>query len=477
MTKYAELADRLEQQIRGGAFRSGAKLPSIRQLCLHHKLAKNTVIHALHLLERRGMVVAQAKRGFVVTQQHQISVPEEPVFDNIQPARVSIPDLLQDVILRGAAFDIKPSEAPSRLPPLLSTLHRMINKAMRTQAGRKAFYYDEPLGSGALREQLAALYMPLGLACSPQALCITNGCQHGLFLALMATCKPGDNVVIESPGFYGVIQLLDQLGLSAIEVPSHSETGLNIEVLASVLASHPVAACVVSPSFSTPTGACMPDQNKQALIALANQHQLAIIEDDIYGDLGFASRPVPLKVSDTEDRVILCSSFSKTLSRDIRLGWIIGGRWHRQITQLKLVSQLSCNQSVQAGCTEFLAEGHYKRYLRQTSQTLQRHQQQLLNGLQRIWGSDIRVSQPKGGLSLWAELPQGSDSLMLYGQALTRGIVLTPGALFSVNRDFSRFIRLSFSHPLTPGREKALSQLHSLVINGQRPNQPASSRI
>ncbi|WP_099035777.1 aminotransferase-like domain-containing protein [Lacimicrobium alkaliphilum] len=461
--KYQVIAKKIEADIRSGVYRAGDKLPSIRHWVTELQVAKNTVINALQQLERRSLVEARPKSGFIVKRVPNYTPPPSPVFGSIQPTSISIPDLLREVIARGAAFDIKPDEPNVPEHNLMSRLYRHINRAMRTQSSRKTLYYDEPMGHEQLREQISRHYARLGLTLPETDLCITAGCQHALLLSLMATCQPGDNVVIESPGFYGAIQLLDELGLNAIEVPCHSVSGLDVELLAKVAAEYNVTACVVTPAFSTPTGACMPDDAKSQLLAIADKHDFAVIEDDIYGDLGFQFRPRPIKYFDKTNRVILCSSFSKSLSRDLRTGWIAGARWQKKIQRLKLVTQLAGSQAVQAGLAEFMASGDYARWLKYRIAQLELQRDELANTLDSTFGTSCRFTYPLGGLSLWLELPGQMDSLRLYHQALQSNTVLTPGALFSSHNDFDHFLRLSFCHPMTKGRREAIAKVSKLV--------------
>jgi DNA-binding transcriptional MocR family regulator len=462
-TKYQHIAEHFESRIIEGYLYPGEKLPSIRQIAQTYQVAKNTAISALQLLEAKALIEAKPKSGFIVKQRATNSLPTLPSFQNIQPSAVTIPELLQQVIARGAAFDIKPNEPVDSPHHLITKLHRNINKAMRGQQARKTVYYDEPQGFAPLRTQVAHHYAKLGLSLDTAKVYTTSGCQHSLLLALMATCQPGDNVIIESPGFYGVIQLLDELGLKAIEVPCHSVSGIDIEAVSMVLNKYKVAACVVTPAFSTPTGACMPDDAKIALLELAEKYGFAVIEDDIYGDLGFHFRPKPIKHFDRGDNVILCSSFSKSLSRDLRVGWVYAGKWYKRIQRLKLVSHLAGSQSVQAGLSEFVASGDYSRYLNFRTNQLAEQRQMLINEMLKIWGTEVKFSQPLGGLCLWAELPGLKDTLSLYHLALKLNIVITPGALFSANNDFSQFLRLSFCHPLTEQRKTAFKQLGKLI--------------
>lgn len=462
-TKYNDIVDAIDSDITANIFQPGYKLLSITRLSRHYKVSKNTIIRALHILESKDKIEARPKSGFFVKHQVKREEPTAPSFSSIEPSRVMVPELFQDIMLRGAAFDIMPGEA--LVPPhtLLSKLHRNINRAVRTQATQKAMYYDEPLGLYALREELREHYLNAGVVISVDDVCVSSGCQHSLFLGLSATCVKGDNVVIESPGFYGVIQLLEELGLNAIEVPSHSLSGINIDVLKEVLDKYRITACVVSPAFATPSGSCMSELSKQTLIELANENDFAIIEDDIYGDLGFNTRPKPLKALDTDNRVILCSSFSKTLSRDLRIGWVMGARWQSRIRKLKLVSNLACSQAMQAALAQFMRDGDYKRHLAYKKNTLLIYRDQLVQALNKHWKGMLKFTIPDGGLTIWLELDSTIDTRDIYNTAATKNIIIAPGALFSVAPYFTNFMRLSFNHPTIENREKAIGRLCSIV--------------
>lgn len=197
--------------------------------------------------------------------------------------------------------------------------------------------------------------------------------------------------------FYGVLQLLH---LNVIEVPSLPDTGLDIDMFEAALKSSKIKAVVVTPAFSTPCGATIPKGVRSRIIELANQYEVAIIEDDIYGNLGFTERPVPLKALDTEQRVVLCSSFSKLLSRDLRLGWFAGGRWHDQILKLKLLTSLASSQAIPIGLANFIYKGELQRHLYKKRQMLRLGRDQLVMSIQKYLGDTVRFLVPNGGLSL-----------------------------------------------------------------------------
>jgi DNA-binding transcriptional MocR family regulator len=116
--------------------------------------------------------------------------------------------------------------------------------------------------------------------------------------------------------------------------------------------------------------------------------------------LGFTERPVPLKALDTEQRVVLCSSFSKLLSRDLRLGWFAGGRWHDQILKLKLLTSLASSQAIPIGLANFIYKGELQRHLYKKRQMLRLGRDQLVMSIQKYLGDTVRFLVPNGGLSL-----------------------------------------------------------------------------
>ncbi|MDK2779622.1 MAG: PLP-dependent aminotransferase family protein [Pseudomonadota bacterium] len=460
--RYQQLENWLLKGIQQQRWQLGERLPSIRDLCRQHGVAKITVQHALQRLEAQGLLEARPKSGYFVTLQAAADEPPatQSVIEAPRPASVS--EMLQDIMRRSAAFDILPALQAGDLPPGIVSLNRSVGRALRRQRGNDFQYYDAPAGDDGLREQLARHQQRRGWPVSAAELCMTSGCQHSLFLALQACCRPGDVVAVESPGFYGVLQLLHQLGLQVVEVPSALSSGLDCDALEQVLQRWKVSACIVSPAFSTPAGALLPEASRQRLLALAEAYDLALIEDDIYADTAFTAVPPPLKALDRTGRVILCSSFSKSLSRDLRLGWIAGGRWHERIIQLKLVTQLASSRFLQRGVADFIRDGSFAAHLRRQRQQLRSQRDQLL-ALLRGWSGVVRVSAPLGGLALWLELAPGTDVSATYGRALDQGIVITPGPLFSASGQYAHCLRISFAHPWTDARIRALNSLGQLL--------------
>jgi DNA-binding transcriptional MocR family regulator len=460
---YQKLATTLKEKIMSNVWRENERLPSIRKLSEQYAISKISVQTALHKLEASGLIKSKPKSGYYVLSRQNKSPTLDKEAEIKSPCFVKVPNVFHEIMENGAAFDIYPSAKVQQNTSHIELLNRHINRAMRQHPITNSLYYDNPEGVKELQIQISEHYRSRGLFISPDEICITSGCQNSLFLALSTCCEPGDIVVIESPAFYGCLQLLQLLKLKVIELPSSSDNGIKSSDLQNILDKWKVKACVFTPNFSTPTGVCISLEEKKSLITLANIHNFTIIEDDIYGDLGFHFTPEPLKCFDTSGKVILCSSISKSLSRDLRIGWIVGGEKHSQIIHQKLVNSLATNKTIQQGLASFMAEGFYRRHLIQYRQTLVEQRNLLINGINEHWHFPFYFTIPDGGLSIWIELEPHIDTTAIYKKALKLDIIMTPGMLFSSNKTFLNCLRLSFVHKVSGQRLEALKKIGNII--------------
>lgn len=462
MRLYQQLERDFHQQIDSGQLSPGERMPSVRELCRAKGISKSTVLAAYAHLEAQGMIEARSRSGYFVcaTDSPELKLPatSQP---KVRPTPVSADQVLLDIMERGAAFDLMPHAKGNDESP---ALRRSLARAQRLQDSHQQLYYDEPQGSPELRHQLAQRIAHGGANVNAEAITITHGCQHALLIALMATTQPGDVVAVESPGFYGTFQLLETLGLKALELPCSASEGLSPEALELATQHWNIKALVVSPCFATPTGASMPEAHKLHILSLAEKHEFVIVEDDIYGEIYFdLQRPRSLYSYDTNGSVILCSSFSKGLSRDLRVGWIVSSRYTDAIKKLKLVTALASSQTVQKGVSDFLSDGGLEKHMRQQRLKLRQQYHQLTQLLNQHIPDVVSCSQPNGGLSLWLELPKSVDTLKLYSHAQEQGLILTPGRLFTAQERYFNFLRMSFVHPWTPERQHAVKHLGELI--------------
>jgi DNA-binding transcriptional MocR family regulator len=310
--------------------------------------------------------------------------------------------------------------------------------------GAQSVSYMMPPGCDRLRMQIAKRSLLSGFSVRPDEVLITSGCVEAVQLALRATCRPGDTIAVESPFYFNFLQLIAEMGLKALEIPSTPREGLSIEALTYAIENNRISACLVIPNFSNPLGSLMPDERKRELVQLLAAHEIALIEDDIYGDLAFGSeRPVAAKAFDHNGLVIYCSSFSKTVAPGYRLGWAIGGRFQEEMERQKTMTNLATASPTQLAIAEFLATGGYDHHLRTIRRIYARNMSQMSDAVARSFPDGTRMTHPTGSFMLWVEMPEGTDSVRLFHLALEHGIGITPGSIFSLSDKYRNCLRLS----------------------------------
>jgi len=297
----------------------------------------------------------------------------------------------------------------------------------------------------------------------------TAGAMDSLNLAIRAVTKPGDVVAVESPCYFGVLQILESLGLKALPVPSTGESGIDLDLLAEGIEQHPVKAVALVPTFSNPNGSCLSEVKRKKLLALLSEYDLPLIEDDLYGDLQFSGERIrPVKAFDTEGRVLYCGSFSKCLSPGLRIGWIAAGRYSERVRRLKFISTVNTPIINQLAVARFLEGGAMDRHLRKLRSALQTQVAQVAESVLRAFPEGTAISQPKGGFFLWVQLPEGVDSLELFHLADAEGIHISPGQIFCPHASIQNRIRLSCGYSCDERIQKRIERLGEMVRQLQK---------
>ncbi len=461
---YEQVAGEIGAAIQSGALRPGDRVPSVRRLSEQHGVSISTVLQAYAQLEAAGLIRALPQSGHYVRMQRVL--PElRPTSPRRDASPVSVSDLVAQVYSAchmQAAVGFGAAYTPFAMLPT-RRLARLMAAAARS-AEHGGAEYDMPPGNPALRQQIARRSVEWGCALAPDDLVTTNGATEALNLCLLAVAGRGDAVAIESPAFFGTLQMLEAHGLRALEIPCDPRDGMRLDALEAAIKLHRVAAVVTVTNFSNPLGSCMPDANKEKLVAVLARNEIPLIEDDIFGDLHFGhTRPRAAKSFDRRGLALLCGSFSKTLAQGYRVGWVAGGRFHDRIQLLKFSQSVTTATLPQRAIAAFLEGGGYDRHLRVLRRRLAESMHRVASGVGEHFPRGTRMSQPAGGMVLWIELPPRVSSLELYRRALAEGITLVPGPVFSARRRLDRFIRLSTGLEWNGRVEAALVRLGQLV--------------
>lgn len=471
--RYEELAGFITELIARGTLAPGARVPSLREISRQRRASISTALQAYRLLEDRGVIEARPQSGFYVAQTQATLAAPARSRPPAHPVEVAVPEVMLKLLEHASDPKLVPLGCAIPSPQLLasSRLDRCLARAARTR-GLKHNVYTPPRGEASLRREIARRAVRWGQALSPDDVLITCGCTEALALALRAVTRPGDTVMVESPTYFGLLQVLQSLGLKALELPTDAREGVDPAALRAACESHAPAACVLGASYNNPLGCTMDEDRKREILQVLAEHRVPLVEDDIYGDIGFGTeRPRPFSALDRHGNTLYCSSFSKTLAPGYRIGWVAAGpRFMPRVVQAKVASTLCGPVLPQLALADFLSSGGYDHHLRRIRRVFQETLHRMVRVIETAFPAGTKVSQPAGGFVLWVELPRRVDTRQLFMQALDRGVCFAPGVVFSASGRHAHCLRLSGGYGWSPRLEKGLRTLGALASDllGQR---------
>jgi len=463
---YLELAREIQELIEQGTLRPGHRLPSVRRMAMQRDVSISTVIQAYTVLENRSLLEARPQSGFYVRPRlAELALEPRMARPMAKPSYVGVNDLTAEMLALAMEPDFVPFGAACPDASLFPNkkLARLIGSVARNDPvmlGRYAmnWAYDP------LTREIARRYLQSGAPLAHDELVITVGCAEAINLSLRAVTKPGDTVAIETPGYFGFLETIQSLNLRALEIPTDPRTGLCLDAMRDALANNTVKALIVMPSYQNPLGSCMPDEKKAKLYDLLAEYDVPAIEDDIYGDLHFGEkRPKPLKAWDTDGRVLLCSSFGKTLAPSLRVGWCAPGRYLERVRRLKFTNTLGTPVILQKTVSDFLRNGGYDHHLRSIRRAYFNQLHLFSQAILKHFPEGTRLSRPQGGFILWVECPAGVDTIELFRKAVKQRISLAPGALFSVKDRYRSCLRVNCGMPWSERVANALETVGTLA--------------
>lgn len=469
LPKYELLALSLQTLIESHEYPPGYKLPSIRQLSEQRRCSIETVQRALNLLEDRGLITPVAKSGVFVSDRsklltHSCSDPtqdwvaEEPLELNsaAQTAHAINLCMQPNVAPLGLAFP-----SPDLLP--IATLRRCYQQACREHPNLLAQGSHVFLSLPNLTERLHQRFELAGMRIRQEEIVITEGCTEALALALQTVTNPGDVVAVESPGYYLLLQVIEKLGLRAVEIPC-GEHGLCPDALTIAAQRNSIKACIVCPTASNPSGALMPDERREKLMSVAKKNDIVIIEDNIYSDLYWERyQPKPLKGFSNAGNVITCGSFSKSITPSLRMGYVAAGRFAKQMQINKRILSGSSNPLTQMALALYLKGGSYDRHIRTLRRQFETQVQHMSTLVTNYFPKGTRISRPKGGFVLWIELPHSTNTDKLLKPAIDIGTSFMPGKYFSATGLYANHMRINCGYPVNAAIERGVEKLGELL--------------
>ena len=463
---YVKIARGLEQQINKEVLKTGDKLPSIRMICRQHGVSMSTAQFAYYELESKSLIESRPQSGYYVSDsfRRKLALPDTSKPQTKTPVKVAS-DIFESNFNSATEknFTLFARGVPATALLPVAKLNKAAMQAVRSLPGGGTVY--EPLqGNEKLRAQIAKWSFNWKGNLTDKDVLTTAGCISAVSSCLMALTKRGDTIAVESPCFFGILQLAQSLGLNILELPTSPQTGVDMDSFKKILQKTTLAACLFVSNFNNPFGSLMPDEHKKEAVKLLEKYNVPLIEDDIYGDIYFGDhRPACCKSYDESGMVLLCNSFSKTLAPAYRVGWVAPGKFMDKVVRMKLFHTLSSTPITHEVIGSFLDNGRYEAHLRKLRRTLHTNYLQYVRVIGECFPQATKISRPQGGLSLWVELPKQVDTIDLYNTAFSKKITFSPGSMFTLKKQFSNCMRLSYGLEWNEKTENSLKLLGKLA--------------
>jgi DNA-binding transcriptional MocR family regulator len=431
---YQKLAAALTRLIREGALAPGARLPSERRLAEALSLSRTTVVAAYDQLHAAGWVERRGGSGTRVSGTSPVvlaaraaaratAIVSSPLFDLLAHEDHGLVDFAL-----GAPLPL-PGLAPDDLE---------LSREEYAAAGDSRYH---PFGLPALCEAVAAYCTAGGLKTEAGQVLVTTGAQQAINVCALAYLQRGDTVLVEDPTYFGALDAFRLAGARLASVPV-GPRGVDPALLRTRTVASAPRLIYLSPTFQNPTGAVMPAAARERVAAMARETGVPVVEDTTLADLALDGvPPKPLAAFAPEAPIVTIGSLSKMAWPGLRIGWVRAPvSLVPMLARVKSVMDLGSPTLTQWVGVRLLAQLDRIRSMRRDQ--LRPRRDALVKLLRRAL-PDWRFAVPAGGLFLWVELPAG-DATEFAQMALRRGVVIVPGAVFSQEGRYERFVRLPF---------------------------------
>jgi len=463
---YLRIAGVIEQQITNNILRTGDKLPSLRTICNEYGVSQNTALSAYFRLESKMLIETRPKSGYYVRYSNSRlplipNVTSPPGIANHGDSELLVSKVYAN-LGEDAYLQLSLGTPANELLPI-AKLNKGLMQATRELNG-SGVAYDKAEGNERLRRQVARWAFTMECNLKSDDIITTSGCLNALSYCMMAVTEKGDTVAMESPVSFGMLQLAQALGVKVLELPTHPQTGIDLNALEDALKSKRLNAMLLISNFSNPIGSCMPDAHKKAAVQLAEKYNVPLIENDLNGDVYFGQqRPKSCKTYDSSGIVLWCGSVSKTLAPGYRVGWVAPGKFKEKVLRMKLYHSISGTAITQEVIAGFLETGRYENHLRKLRQTLHSNLLKYSAAIAGYFPEGTMASRPQGGFVLWVELPKAIDTMQLYEKAIARKISFAPGRIFTQQDQYHNCMRLNYGLVWNDWLETYLKVLGNLV--------------
>ena len=435
---YRQLYEALRGSIYSGLLPDGHRLPATRELAGQLGLNRATISSAYELLEKDGLITGHVGRGSFVATRHAL---KPGVNWNQLLGSFRTPGTTATGPLANFA-----NSRPSELLFPLEDFRTSCAEVIQSGEAPVILQLGSPFGYPPLRRYLLDQARAEGVARDSDDILMTSGCQQAIHLLQTTLVSQGETVLVEDPVYSGIRKVFQRAGARLIGIPV-GPNGIDIEMLERAIERERPRLLAVTPNFQNPTGTTMPLAARHAVLRLARAHSVIVVENDIYGALAYEGDAIPsIKQLDETGDTVLLRSFSKIAFPGLRVGWVMAPRpLIERLTDAKQCSDLHSDQLSQAILLRFSQSGRLERHRQHMLATGRERLGAALSACREYLPAEVQFTRPRGGMSLWLQLPEPLDAGELLSRAEREGVTYLPGSYFAVSRPQPGSLRISFA--------------------------------
>jgi DNA-binding transcriptional MocR family regulator len=422
-TRTQAVIDAIHERIESGALKVGARTPSIRQAAEEFGVSKNTVIEAYDRLVAAGLLAARQGSGFTVT---------EPPSD-VQPVRPSHVAEAVDIatLLRAQLEESFSLRVGDGRPPPSWTEEPEVRRRLRFSRPGSEDGYGSAMGLPELRDEIARLFLARDIRCGPDQVLLTFGANHALDLIVRHFLAPGDVALVDDPGYYPLFAKLKLAQVKIVGV-SRTEKGPDLDDLTQKIEAERPKIFFTQSISQNPTGSSTTLASAHALLNIISKRQIIVVQDEPFIDLP-DSRGVDLATLDQLQNVITVGTFAKTLSANLRCGYILTRPdIIASLAELKMLTTVNSSGHIERLVHGLLEDGRYRKHLNRLAHRIAKATDNVVENLER---RRLELfTPPTGGYYVYLKLPTGIDDIEYAKVGAREGLFIAPGSVFCVDR-------------------------------------------
>ncbi len=444
-----QLADRIVEAVENDELRSGERLPAMRELARALRCALVTVSQAYELLRARGRATARPGKGTYVAEPPDRAEPfarrwEPDVGRFARGTRLEgVMERLTSATEPGAISLASGHPAPETFP-----LHDFARAFHRTLLDDSAelMQYRSSTGDHDLCAKLAALLRGRGCSAGADEVIVCSGAQQAADIVATVLLDERSVVASESPTYWGSLGVFDARGVTYVEVRG-DEDGVRADDVERVFAEYRPRLFYVNPIAQNPTGAVLPARRAKQIVALARRYDVVVLEDQTGWQLTYdAPAPPPLAAHDSDGRVILMESLSKSIFPALRIGYLYAkGGIAQALEAAKVRADVFTSTLTQRALWRFMESSACGRHFRTTRALYRKRRDAFVEALSAVarWTT---VRSPGAGVNVWLPLPPRISTQAAFDACAREGVLVMPAEPFYPTRSGPPALRLSFGH-------------------------------